>query len=55
MYVAHNVTIEFGAAPRGAGGSPGAIQGPVTSGSADGVSYSRDSRAAWTRTRATGI
>jgi hypothetical protein len=43
MYVAHNVTIELGGrSAAAAGGSPGALQGPVTSGSADGVSYSRD-------------
>lgn len=43
LYVAHNVSLEFNARASAAnGGNPGLVTGPVTSASADGVSYSRD-------------
>lgn len=43
LFVAHNLTLE-GASNTGAlqGQAPGQVQGPVTSGSVDKVSYSRD-------------
>lgn len=47
LFIAHNLSIQFVANAKAAvGDNPGAIEGPVSSGSVDKVSYSRDNGAA---------
>jgi hypothetical protein len=42
LFVAHNLALEAMSTGSGGGGTPGAIVGPLTSGSVDKVSYSRN-------------
>lgn len=47
LFMAHNLSLQFNASQSGSSGqAPGSIVGPITSGTVDKVSYSRDPGAA---------